>query len=62
MGSYAGNRSATHEQRRQRRHQRDRQHGGGGHGERFGVGQWTEQTPFLRLQREDRQKRHRDDE
>ena len=57
-----GNDLSTHEQHHQRRHQRDRQHGRSRHGEGLGVGERPEQAPLLRLESEDRQKRHRNDE
>ena len=57
-----GNDAAAYEDHHQRRHQRHREEGRRCHREGLGKGEWSEQSPFLRFQREDRQERHRDDE
>ena len=46
--------SSAHEEQSQRRVQRDRQNGGDGHGKIFRESQGLEESPLLRLQREDR--------
>ena len=57
-----GHDAAAHEQHHQRRHQRHRQQRRRRHGEGLGVGERLEQAAFLRLEREDRQERHGDDQ
>ena len=57
-----GHDAAAYEQRHQRRHQRHRQQRRCCHGEGLGVGERLEHASFLRLQCENRQERHRDDE
>ena len=53
--------AAPHEERHQRRNEKDRQERRRGHGEGLGVGE-LEQPALLRFQGEDGQERHGDDE
>ncbi len=57
-----GHDAATHEQGHERWYERYGKERSCGHGESLGVGEWLEQPALLRLEREDRQERHSDDE